>query len=340
MTDERTRRRLRVFTAIAAVVAVFNLSVWLAGAAPAPVARLILVGTLGTGYGIGQTMAKATALVCTGASVAFALRAGLFNIGAEGQAMAGILLAAVVGGALPAGTPWPIGVPVAVGAAVAGGALLGGFAGWLRGRFGTHEVISTLMLNGLAAVATTWLYSGPLRVGEQVHTRSVVAGARLPLAGTMLRSVHGAGLNAAFVLAVVATFAVEGYLRGTRGGLAIRALGSSPGAARALGIPTGTTITRTMAVSGGLAGLTGVHYVLGVKGFAEQGMGAGVGFVGIAVALLGGLRPLGVIAAALLFGALAQGGLAVNAIVPADVLAVVQAATIVAVAALGARRPA
>ncbi len=328
-------RAAAVVTAVAGVLAVLNVSVWLAGASPARVFGLIVAGTLGSGYGAGQSLAKATALVWTGAAVAVALRAGLFNIGAEGQAMTGILCAAVAGAALPVGTPWMVAVPVALAAAALGGAVLGGFAGWLRGRFGTHEVISTLMLNGLAAVATTWLYSGPLRVGEQVHTRAVVAGARLPLAGTVIPSLRGAGLNASFVLAVAAAFGVEYWLGHSRRGLAIRALGSSQGAAEALGVPTAATITRTMAISGGLAGLVGAHYVLGVKGFAEQGMGAGVGFVGIAVALLGNLRPVGIVLAAVLFGALAQGGLAVNAIVPADVLAVAQAATIVAVAALG-----
>jgi simple sugar transport system permease protein len=236
---------------------------------------------------------------------------------------------------MPAHTPWPIALPVAIAAAALGGALLGALAGWLRGRFGTHEVISTLMLNGLAAVLTTWLYGGPLRVGEQVHTRLVVPGARLPLAGTLVRALRGSGLNVAFVLAVLAAAATGYYLKYTRRGLALRALGSSSGAAEALGVPVARTMTRAMALSGALAGLVGVHYVLGVKGFAEQGMGVGVGFVGIAVALLGNLRPAGIVLAALLFGALSQGGLVVNAIVPSDVLAVAQAATIVAVAALG-----
>ena len=313
--------------AVASVIAVTNVAVWLAGASPGHVMALVLAGTLGSGYGIGQVLAKATPLICTGAAVAVALRAGLFNIGAEGQALLGILFAALAGSALPAHTPWFLALPVAIAAAALGGALPGALAGYLRGRFGTHEVISTLMLNGLAAVLTTWLYGGPLRVGEQVHTRQVVPGARLPVAGELLRSLRGSGLNLAFVLAVLAALLTELYLQRTRRGLAIRALGSSPGAAEALGVPTTRTMTRAMALSGALAGLVGVHYVLGVKGFAEHGMGVGVGFVGIAVALLGNLRPVGIVFAALLFGALA--------IVPADVLAVTQAATIIAVAALG-----
>lgn len=327
----------RVVLAGASVVVVTNVAVWLAGASPRRVLWLLAEGTFGSGYGIGQTLAKATPLVCTGMAVAFGLRAGMFNIGAEGQAMAGVLAAAVVGQWLPAGTPAVLAVPVCVAAAMGGGGALGAVAGVARGRYGAHEVITTLMLNGLAAVFTTWLYSGPLRVGAQVHTRPVVAGARLPLAGQWVHALAGAGLNGAFVLSVLAALGAWLYLERTRGGLAIRALGASRGAVEALGLDAPRVMVRTMALSGALAGMVGAHFVLGVKGFAEQGMGAGVGFVGVAVAVLGNRHPAGVVLAALLFGALAQGGLMVNAIVPADVLAIAQAAVLVAVGALAAR---
>ncbi|MBI5517516.1 MAG: ABC transporter permease [Deltaproteobacteria bacterium] len=329
-------RVTRAVTAAACVLLVLNLSVWAAGAPPGAVLRLVLAGTLGSGYGVGQLLAKATPLLFTGAAVALALRAGLFNIGAEGQGGLGILCAAVCGAWLPAGTPWLLALPLALLAAALGGGSLGALAGWLRGRFGTHEVLSTLMLNGLVAVLTTWLYGGPLRVGEQVHTRVIAPGARLPLAASFAPALRGSGLNLAFALGIVCVALAGLYLRSTRGGLALRALGASPGAAEALGVDPVRTATRAMALSGALAGLVGAHYVLGVKGFAEQGMGAGVGFTGIAVALLGALRPGGIVLAALFFGLLAQGGLVVNALVPADVLAVAQAAVIIAVAALGA----
>jgi simple sugar transport system permease protein len=329
--------RLRAsLLATACVVLVINTAIWLAGAAPAHVWRLVFEGAVGNPYGLGQTLAKATPLALTGASVAFALRAGLFNIGAEGQLAAGILAAAVVGARLPAATPWFLAIPAAAGAAALAGAGLGALAGWLKGRFGTHEVISTLMLNGLVAVLVTYLYGGPLRVGEQVHTHPVVPGARVPLVDRVLPALRGSALSFALLLAVTAPFVAELYLRRAARGLRIRALGTNAEAARALGIPMTATTTWAMAIAGGLAGLGGVHYVLGAKGYAEDGMGAGVGFAGIAVALLGLGRPAGIVLAAMLLGALGQGGLAVNAIVPADILAVAQAAVLVAVAALGA----
>jgi simple sugar transport system permease protein len=337
MTSPVKPRWTAAVTAAAAVLTTLNLAIWLAGAAPRDVLPRIVEGTLGNAYGLGQTLAKATPLLWTGGAVALALRARLFNIGAEGQCLAGALCCAVIGAALPAGTPTLVALPIALLAAAAGGAAPGALAGWLRGRFGTHEVLSTLMLNGLLAVLTTWLYSGPLRVGAQVHTREVVHGARLPMAHRLMNAFQGSSLNAAFPLGVAALVLMAWYLHETRGGLALRALGASPGAAEALGVDRARTTTRAMALSGALAGLGGVHFVLGVKGYGEQGLGGGVGFVGIAVAMLGGGRPLGIVLAAVLFGMLAQGGLVVNATVPADVLNLAQAATIVAVAAVTAR---
>jgi len=325
-----------VVAAAAAVLTTMNLSVWLAGASPRRVLALMVAGTLGSSYGLAQTLAKATPLLWTGAAVAVALRARLFNVGAEGQCLAGVLACAVVGAALPPATPSLIAIPVCLAGAAAAGAALGAFAGWLRGRFGTHEVLSTLMLNGLMAVAVTWLYGGPLRDGAQVHTRDVIAHARLPMAGTLLHAFRGSGLNASFFLGLAALAAVGWYLERTRGGLTLRALGSSPGAAAALGIDPARTTVRAMALSGALAGLAASHLVLGVKGYAEHGLGTGVGFTGMAVALLGGSRPLGVAMAAVLFGFLAQGALTVNAVVPSDALVVVQAATLIAVAVVGA----
>ncbi len=322
--------------AAAAVLLTLDVAVCAIGDAPASVLLLAARGAFGSGYGIAQTLAKATPLVWTGAAVAFALRARLFNIGAEGQCLAGVLATALVGAALPAATPWVIAVPACFAAAALGGASLGGLAGWMRARLGTHEVISTLMLNGLVAVLTTWLYAGPLRVGVQVHTRPVVDGARLSHLDLAVHAFRGSALNTSLALAVIATVGAHLYLTHMRGGVAIRALGSSPRAAEALGVSTASTTVRAMTISGALAGLAGTHYVLGVKGYAEQGLGTGVGFTGVAVAMLGAGSPWAIVAAAVLFGAMAQGGLAVNARVPSDVLSVAQAAVILAVAAVRA----
>ncbi|MBL8679639.1 MAG: ABC transporter permease [Myxococcales bacterium] len=318
-------------------LAAVDVAIWLAGASPWHVAKLAAAGAAGSAYGIAQTLAKATPLALTGASVAFALRAGLFNVGAEGQVAMGVLAAALLGPKIPAGFPWPIGVLLVACGSAAAGALLGAFAGWLKAARGAHEVLTTLMLNGLVAVLATWLYGGPLRFGAQVHTAPVSRGARIPSIEHVLPSLRGSALSYAVVLAVVVPFAARWYLDRTRGGLRIRALGASPQATRALGHSVLRTTVRTMALSGALSGLVGVHYVLGFKGYAEDGLGAGVGFAGIAVAMLGAGRPIATIMAAVLFGALAQGGLAVNAVVPSDTLLLAQSIVLVSVGAVVAR---
>jgi ABC-type uncharacterized transport system permease subunit len=324
-------------TALCASFAAVNVAIWLAGASPRHVGALALAGALGSPYGIAQTLAKATPLALTGASVAFALRAGLFNVGAEGQVAAGVLAAAVLGPRIPQGTWWPLGVlAVACGCALAGAAL-GALAGWLKAARGAHEVLTTLMLNGLVAVATTALYGGPLRFGAQVHTTPVSVGARIPPLDHWVPSLRGSALSYAVLLAVLVPLAARAYLDRTTGGLRIRATGASPEAARALGHDPRGAYVRAMAVAGAIAGLAGVHYVLGFKGYAEDGLGSGVGFAGIAVALLGGSHPVALVLAAVLFGALAQGGLAVNAVVPSDTLSLAQAVILVSVGAVVAR---
>lgn len=314
-----------------------NVAIWLAGASPLHVARLALAGAAGSPYGLAQTLAKATPLALSGASVAFALRAGLFNVGAEGQVALGVLAAALVGPVVPRWVPWPVGaLCVGVACALAGGAL-GALAGWLKAARGAHEVLTTLMLNGLVAVLVTWLYGGPLRIGAQAHTAYVSPAARVPSLESWIPALRGSALSWATLVAIAAPFVARSYLERTRGGLRIRALGASPAAALALGHRSVATHVRAMALAGALAGLAGVHYVLGFKGYAEDGLGAGVGFTGIAVAMLGGGHPAGTLLSALFFGALAQGALAVNAVVPSDTLLLAQSVVLVSVGAVVAR---
>jgi len=330
------RARVALLAVLASAIVV-NSVIALAGAQPADIVGRMLSGTLGNPYGLGQWLARATPLMLTGASVALALRAGLFNVGAEGQVTAGVLAAAVAGAALPAATPAWLAVPAAALAAAAAGALLGGLCGWLRGRFGAHEVVSTLMTNGLMAVLATWLYGGVLRDGAQVSTRPILGAARVPTLDRIAPLFRGSSLNATVLLALAIPFVVDRWLLRTSAGLRVRAVGDSHESARAVGISVSATYTKTMAIAGALAGLAATHFVLGVKGAAEDGLGAGVGFAGLAVAVIAQGRALGLVAAALLMALLAQGGLVVGAVVPADVLVVVQAVVLVAAAAVAVR---
>lgn len=301
------------------------------GQAPAAVFRLLLEGTWGNSYGFGQVLYKATTLTFTGLSIAFALRAGLFNIGAESQLAAGGFVAATAGLILPPGLPWIVTLPVYIAAAALGGGVVGGIAGSLKSRFGAHEVITTIMLNFIVLALLSYLTATYLKVPETLHTPEVHSGA-LPRLADIVSPFHGSAANVVLLLAVLACVVAWWYLFRTRRGFELRAVGLQPEAAEYGGVRPGAVWTRAMAISGAIAGIGGLNFVLGYKHYYEEGFAGGAGFLGIAVALVGGTHPLGVMIAALLFATISQGGLAVNAMVPKQFVEVLQAVVIIAVA--------
>ena len=302
------------------------------GQSPGAVYRLLLEGTWGNSYGLGQVLYKATTLTFTGLAIAFALRAGLFNIGAESQLAAGGFVAAVVGLTLPPGLPWIVMLPVYLAAAALGGGVVGGIAGELKSRFGAHEVITTIMLNFIVLALLSYLTSTYLKVPETLHTSEIRSGA-LPRLADLLPAFHGSASSVVLLLAALACVLTWWYLFRTRRGFELRAVGLQPDAAEYAGVRPGAVWTRAMAISGAIAGIGGLNFVLGYKHYYEEGFAGGAGFLGIAVALVGGTHPLGVALAALLFATISQGGLAVNAMVPKQFVEVLQAVVIIAVAA-------
>jgi simple sugar transport system permease protein len=298
------------------------------GQSPGAVYRLLLEGTWGNAYGFGQVLYKTTTLTFTGLAVALALRAGLFNIGAEGQLAAGGFLAAVLGLVLPAGTPGVLAVPLCIIAAALGGGVVGAVPGALKARFGAHEVIVTIMLNFITLALLNWIVAAHLHVPETLHTPDIHAGAIARLGGAFT----GSAANWTLLLGLISAAAVWFYLFRTRRGYELRAVGLQPDAAEYAGVRVGGVWLRAMAVSGALAGLGGVNFVLGYKHYYEDGFAGGAGFLGIAVALVGRNDPVGVVLAALFFATLSQGGLAINAVVPKQMVEVLQGVVILAVA--------
>jgi general nucleoside transport system permease protein len=277
---------------------------WIAGENPWHMLRILIKSAFGSGYDLGMSLFYATPLIFTGLSVAFAFHAGLFNIGAEGQLTLGALAAGAVGALLP-DAPWPLAPAIAVAAALMAGTLWGAIPGWLRARRGSHEVINTIMLNfiaaGLASYVALYLLKNP--DSQNPETRPIGAAYRLGLWGMF----GGAPVSAALPLAIVVAGAVWLVLWRTTLGFEIRAVGQSESAARATGIDAARIRITALAVAGGLAGLVGVGEVLGNAGKFKVGFSPEYGFMGIAVALLGRNHPIGVIFAALLFGALHKG---------------------------------
>jgi simple sugar transport system permease protein len=314
------------------------LLVWMYGESPRAIAAQLVVGTWAMPYGIGQVLYKATALLLTGIAVDVALRAGLFNIGAEGQlAVAGLAVAAL-GAHLPAGTPAGVALCATIAAAPLAGAAWAVLPAVLRVRYGGHEVISTIMMNRIADAAVGLLLARGLAMPGTVRTPDVLAAARLPrLEALGMGAFHGSAVSAALPLALVVGVLVAYWLRRSRVGREVVLVGLAPRACAAERIPVARRVAVALLLSGGIAGLAAVAPVLGYKGYFESGLGAGAGFGGIAVALIGRGHPLGLVLAALLFGTLEQGGLAINARVPMDVATIVQGVVIVAVALADAR---
>jgi simple sugar transport system permease protein len=276
----------------------------IAGENPWHVLQILWRSAFGSGYDFGMTLFYTTPLVFTGLAVAVPFQAGLFNIGAEGQLTLGALAAAAVGAVWP-GLPWPLAPALATLAAVAAGTIWGVIPGWLRARRGSHEVINTIMLNfvaaGLASYLTLYLLKNPDT--QNPETRPIGPGYLISQFGIF----GGAPVSMALPLALVAAGLVWVFMWRTVIGFEMRALGQNESAARAAGINTARMMVLSMAVAGGLAGLVGVGEVLGSAGKFRLGFSPQYGFIGIAVALLGRNQPSGVVAAALLFGALHKG---------------------------------
>ena len=318
-----------VALAIAAVVG--DILILIFGQAPGEVYRQLLEGTWGNAYGFGQVIYKATTLTFTGLAVAVGIRAGLFNIGGESQLASGGFVAAIVGLALPAGTPGVLAVLLCLVAAAAGGGAVGAIPGVLRARFGASEVIVTIMLNFIVLALLNYIVAAHIHVAETLHTPEMRAGS-MPRLADFFAMFAGSAANTTFLFALAAAVAVWWYLFRTRAGYELRAVGLQPDAAEYGGVRVGGVWAKTMIVSGALAGLGGLNYVLGYKHYYEEGFATGSGFLGIAVALVGRNHPVGVVIAALLFATLSQGGLAVNALVPKQMVDVLTAVVIIAVA--------
>lgn len=322
---------LPIVVALAIAAVVGDLLILTFGEAPSTVYRLLVEGTWGNAYGIGQVLYKATTLTCTGLAFALAGRAGLFNVGAESQLAMGGFAAGIVGMLLPTGLPSVVGMLLCIIAAAVGGASVATVPGVLRARFGASEVIVTIMLNFVVLAFLNWMVSAKIHVPETLHTPAVNSGL-VPRLADSFSAFHGSAANWTIVVALLVAVASWWYLFRTRGGYELRAVGLQPDAAEYGGVNVKRVMLLSMAMSGAAAGIGGINFVLGYKGYYEEGFAGGAGFLGIAVALVGRNNPFGILFAALLFATLSQGGLAVNALVPKQLTDILTAVVILAVA--------
>ncbi len=287
-------------------------------------------GLLKAIYPFTESLVTATPYIFAGLSVALGFRCGLFNIGAEGQFFIGALSSAFVGYSL-VGLPAYIHLPLAVLAGAAGGALWGIIPGYLKAKFGAHEVVNTIMMNWIAFKLSDWLLNGPMKAsGFRPVTPNVEVTAELPrFFPDPIR------LNWGLILAFVVAYALYWFLFKTTLGFEIRSVGANPDAAKYAGMSIVKNLVFVMALAGGLAGLAGSAQVLGVDHWVGQGFSAGYGFDAIALALLGKSHPFGVVLSALLFGFLRSGATRMQSMagIPIDIISIIQGMVIIFIAA-------
>jgi len=288
----------------------------------------LLIGAFGSLNGISNTLVAAAPLMFGGLAVGIGLRAGLFNIGVAGQFLVGAFASAVVGANL-ASAPTAVGLPAAMLAGAVAGAAYGFIPGYLKARTGAHEVVTTIMLNNVAALLLTWAVNDLVRAPGFTFPRTGEIGqSALPV-------LIGRNLHLGIILAVATIFIFRWILDRTTLGFEIRTVGLNPDAARYAGMRPVFITALTMTIAGLLAGLAGAIQMLGVIGFYAPGITAGVGFDSIAVALLGRSDPIGILFAALLFGAFRAGAplMQIETSVPIEVIDIIQALVILFLAA-------
>jgi ABC-type uncharacterized transport system permease subunit len=289
----------------------------------------IFVGAFGRESGITQTLTQATPLIFTGIAYAFAKKANLINLGIEGQLYSGAIAAAIVGG-MNAGLPMIIHLPLALIAGIVAGGLLAGLIGFLKVKFGSNEVIASIMLNTIVINFTSYLVNYPFKAeGSIAQTPQVLKTAMLP------KIISEYQLTIAIFIAVATCILVKYFMEKAVTGYEIKCVGFNPVASETAGINIGKTMIITMFISGAIGGLAGACNTLGVDLRFIEGFSPGYGYDGIAVAALAADNPIGVIFSGIIFGTLRAGAMELNRTtkIPIEFIDVIQALVVIFVAA-------
>ncbi|MBO6717716.1 MAG: ABC transporter permease [Rhizobiaceae bacterium] len=322
---------------------VAGLVVLLVGENPLRAAGILVEGAFGRGQSIAYTLYYATSFIFTGLAVAVAFHCGLFNIGGEGQAYIAGLGVAVVCLTFDSILPWWLTFPLAIIGAGAVGAFWAFIPGILQAKRGSHIVITTIMFNFIAASVMVYLLVDVLKPAGSMapQTRTFLEGAQLPKLNWLIEMfglpIRSSPFNISFLLALVCAWLVWLLIWRTKLGYEIRTQGHSPKAARYAGIGEARIIVITMIISGALAGMMALNPIMGDQHRVQLDFVTGAGFVGIAVALMGRAHPVGIIPAAILFGALYQGGAELSFEIPhisRDMIVIIQGLVILFAGAL------
>jgi general nucleoside transport system permease protein len=297
---------------------------------PFEVFSMMFADVFGSGYGFGQTLFKATPLIVCGCGLAICFHSSLFNIGAEGQLNAGSFVIGLVAYYL-SGLSFLIAIPVALICGFIVSGVLGLIPAIIKVKKGVSEVITTIMMNFIVLALINYFLIDFFAVKSTVHTEKIPDAIMIPKFADFMPLFHGSSLNLTFVFAILLAIVTYFFIYKTKIGYRIRAVGFNGTASKYIGIKINKIIVLSFFIGAGITSFVGMNFIMGYKGYYEFGFSNNLGFTAIAVALLAKNNPIGVIFSALLFGFLDYGGLAVNTLVPKEIMFVIQGVVILTI---------
>lgn len=321
---------ISISLSLAATFLITTILILLIGKNPLPVFGSMFSEVFLSGYGIGQTLFKATPLIICGCGLAFCFHASIFNIGAEGQLNAGAFTMALLALKLDA-LPWYISIIICVVVSFGVSAFFGLIPALIKIKKSVSEVITTIMMNFIIMALINYLLVDFFAVKATMRTERIPESMMLMKLSSIFSFFQGSSLNVTFIIALALAFVSYIVIYKTKFGYEIRAVGFNPSAAKYIGTSPDRIIILTFLIGAGITSLVGLNFIMGYKGFYEYGFSNNVGFTAIAVALLARNNPIGIIFSALLFGVLDSGGLAINDMVPKEIVLVVQGVIILTI---------
>lgn len=321
---------LSISVSLIATLAILFIFLFAVGKDPFFVMETMFTEVFGTGYGIGQALFKATPLIIVGCGLAFCFQASIFNIGAEGQLNLGVFGMSIVAYVLDDSLGLLV-FPVAVIFGFLLSAFWGLIPAYVKIKRGVSEVITTIMLNFISLALINYLLIEFLAVKSTVRTEKILDYVSIPQLSNYFEIFQGSSVNLTFIFAIILALVTHLIFYKTRFGYKLRAVGLNPKASKYLGINSDRMTVISFMIGAGITSLVGLNFVFGYKSYYEYGFSNNIGFTAIAVTLLAKNNPIGIIFTSLLFGVMDYGGLAVNTIVPKEIMLVFQALVILSI---------
>lgn len=330
MNNRIKANALSVLLSLAFTLIIFTALIFIIGRNPFEVYALLLQDVFSSGYGIGQTLFKATPLILISCGLAICFHASLFNIGAEGQLNAGAFVMAVTAVQLQ-DMPFAVAFILSLIAGFAAAGAVGIVPALIKVKKGVSEVITTIMMNFVVLALVNFLMVDHFAVKSTLRTQSLNEHHLLTKASTVFPFFEGSSLNITFIIALAVAVATYVLIYRSTFGFKLRAVGFNETASAYIGINLNRIILIAFFAGAGITALTGINFIFGYKGYYELGFSNNIGFTAIAVSLLAKNNPIGIIFSSLLFAVLDYGGLAVNQLIPKEVMLVVQGLIILSI---------